>query len=98
MIHIIWEFQITPAHSAEFEKIYGAQGAWVILFKKSKDYYGTTLLKDSNAPFRYLTIDQWENMDAFENFKSQNLNAYTELDSSCVKFILSEKKIGVFGT
>ena len=35
--------------SAEFEKIYGENGAWVKLFQNGSGYLGTELLLDSKA-------------------------------------------------
>lgn len=98
MIHIIWEFQVDSAHIAEFEKNYNAQGAWTILFNQSENYHGTTLLKANNIFCRYLTIDQWDNSVAFEDFKAKHLQAYNDLDLACEKLTLSEKKIGIFGS
>ena len=96
MIHIIWEFQVDPAHIAEFEKNYNAKGTWAILFNRSENYHGTTLLKDNNIFSRYLTIDQWDNFVAFEDFKAKHLKAYNDLDLACEKLTLSENKIGIF--
>jgi hypothetical protein len=96
MIHIIWEFQIDPLQASKFEEIYGSWGAWSLLFQQSKDYHGTTLLKDSTMPGRYFTIDQWAKLDAFESFKAEHINAYNDLDHECEKLILIERKIGIF--
>jgi quinol monooxygenase YgiN len=96
MIHIIWEFQVDPAHIAEFEKNYNTQGAWATLFNQSENYHGTTLLRDNNIFSRYLTINQWDNFVAFEDFKAKHFKAYNDLDLACEKLTLSENKIGIF--
>jgi hypothetical protein len=96
MIHIIWEFQVDPSQIIAFEKNYGPQGAWGILFQQSEDYHGTILLKDNAASGRYLTIDRWNSFAAFENFKAQHFKIYNDLDLICEKLTLTEREIGVF--
>jgi len=96
MIHIIWEFQIDPSQVKAFEEMYGSQGAWALLFQQSEEYHGTTLLKDHIVPNRYFTIDQWNKLDAFESFKAQHIKAYRDLDHTCEKLTIAERKIGVF--
>ncbi|EKD72042.1 MAG: hypothetical protein ACD_46C00025G0007 [uncultured bacterium] len=96
MIYIVWEFQVYPAYVDEFEKNYNAQGTWTTLFNQSENYHGTILLKDKNIFCRYITIDQWDNIAAFEDFKAKHLKAYHDLDLSCEKLTLSEKEIGIF--
>ena len=96
MIHIIWEFQVEPSQVDEFERNYSQQGAWARLFSKSENYHGTLLLKDSNASGRYLTIDRWNSLADFEDFKAQHLKAYDDLDRVCEILTLAEKKMGVF--
>jgi hypothetical protein len=96
MIYIIWEFEVEPSQVALFEEIYSAHGAWALLFSQSKNYHGTTLLKDHAKTARFITIDQWDKIDDFESFKTQHLEAYNNLDQQCEHFTVSEKKIGTF--
>ncbi len=96
MIYIIWEFQVNPQLTSEFEQTYGPQGKWSTLFQKSKNYHGTTLIKDTNKPGRYLTIDSWNQLSDFDQFKKEFSKEYESLDQSCEKLTLSENKIGIF--
>ncbi len=96
MIYIIWEFDVEPSQIALFEEIYSSHGAWTLLFSQSKNYHGTTLLKDHAKPARFITIDRWGKIDDFESFKTQHLEAYNQLDKQCEYFTLAERKIGIF--
>lgn len=96
MIHIIWEYEVDSSQAKTFEEVYGSRGDWVSLFQQSQNYHGTMLLKDHAKPGRYLTIDRWNNIDDFENFKSKNIDSYNKLDHRCDALTLAEKKIGVF--
>ncbi len=98
MVYIIWEFRANESHIAEFEQVYGLQGAWSKLFQKSPGYHGTQLLIDhSTPPGRYFTIDCWKQLDAFEHFKAKFAEKYQMLDKYCENLTQSEQKIGNFG-
>ncbi|MGH8285612.1 MAG: antibiotic biosynthesis monooxygenase family protein [Steroidobacteraceae bacterium] len=67
---------VRPAHEAEFERCYGADGAWVELFRRAPGYIDTRLLKDRSVAGRYITIDRWRNEESFRAFRSQYAQAY----------------------
>ncbi len=96
MVDIIWEFNVEPSQVTAFEEIYGQGGAWVLLFQQSENYHGTSLLKDHDKLGRYLTIDRWDNLVDFENFKDKHIEAYEALDRACENLTLTEKKVGIF--
>ena len=83
MFVIIWEFRVKAEQLAEFEKIYGEDGAWVELFQKQSGYLGTELLHDPQNRERYITIDRWSSSADYEVFLSQSKKDYEELDSQC---------------
>jgi heme-degrading monooxygenase HmoA len=58
MYIIIWEYQVKPDKQAEFEKIYAANGTWAELFKKGTGYLGTELIRSTELPEQYVTIDR----------------------------------------
>jgi quinol monooxygenase YgiN len=87
----IWEFQVKPEGVCAFEEIYGPDGAWAQLFRKSPDYKGTELLCDTEHPGRYLTIDQWTSREALHDFKQAYQTAYSALDKQCES--LTEEEI-----
>ena len=98
MIYIIWEFDVEPSQIKAFEEIYDSRGAWAQLFQRSKSYHGTNLLKDCDKLGRYLSIDQWDVLVDFENFKNEHTEAYEALDRACENLTLSERKLGVFSS
>lgn len=94
MIQILWEFMVREECTAEFEKNYSASGAWAEFFRRSPAYKGTTLL--AGEPGRYITCDQWESLEAYEEFRLANRQEYDELDSRFAAFTVSERRLGVF--
>jgi heme-degrading monooxygenase HmoA len=93
---IIWEFQIKPGLAAEFELIYGSNGAWATLFRKSPEYLGTELVRDLARPGRYLTLDRWTSREALQQFKEENANDYAALDQQCERLTEAETFVGEF--
>ena len=94
MYIIIWEFQVKEGHEAEFEQLYGPDGAWVQLFKQGEDFLGTELLRDVGQPCRYLTLDRWRSRAAYEAFQKRWAETYKELDGRCEGLTEQEVIIG----
>jgi quinol monooxygenase YgiN len=92
----IWEFHLKPDSISAFEGIYGPDGAWAQLFRRSPDYLGTELLRDLNHPGRYLTLDHWISGEALHQFKQDHHAAYDALDTQCESLTEHEALLGEF--
>jgi heme-degrading monooxygenase HmoA len=93
---IIWEFQVKPEAKLAFEQAYGPEGDWAQLFSQSADYRGTQLLRDTNRPGRYLTLDRWASREAFHQFKQDHQADYDAFDQRCEALTSDESLIGEF--
>ncbi len=98
MTAIIWEFRTLPDKAAEFEQAYGPAGDWVGLFGKSKGYRGTELFIDPVNKGRYVTLDRWDSLSAYEEFKSEHQQEYSALDRRFESCMAQELFIGSFVT
>ncbi|MBI2682915.1 MAG: antibiotic biosynthesis monooxygenase [Acidobacteriales bacterium] len=96
MLRIVWEFVARPECAAEFERHYDAQGTWAQLFRRSPHYRETVLYRDRTNANRYLLIDVWESLDAFEAFKRSNKTDYEATDKACAALTLREMRLGYF--
>jgi heme-degrading monooxygenase HmoA len=94
MYVVIWEYQVKEEHLAEFEKIYGTDGAWEELFQKESSYLGTELLRDSRDLHHYLTIDQWASVTDYESFLSDWKEEYEKIDAQCQGLTERETLLG----
>ncbi|HTR25484.1 MAG TPA: antibiotic biosynthesis monooxygenase [Terriglobales bacterium] len=92
----VWEFQVKPQAVAEFERVYGPDGLWAQLFRRSSAYLGTELLRDAGHSGRYLTIDRWTTRDSLRQFKQEFAAEYATLDQQCERLTEVEKLIGDF--
>jgi hypothetical protein len=96
MFLVLWEFEVKPGCERRFESVYGPAGDWAQLFHRDPHYPGTRLLCDVSLPQMYVTVDVWQSQQAYELFKSQNLEAYAALDKTCRDLTVSERFLGSF--
>jgi heme-degrading monooxygenase HmoA len=92
----IWEYRVRPDRVAEFERHYAPNGAWVQLFRRANGYRRTELCRDLNDPLRYVTIDYWDSLAAWQAFRSEFAGEFEELDRRCGAFTSLEREIGRF--
>jgi heme-degrading monooxygenase HmoA len=92
----IWEFVVRDGSNAEFEKVYGADGDWVKLFRRSSGYVKTDLIRDQTNPKRYITIDHWRSRRDYCEFRTVFSAVFEELDKHCEDLTVQESKIGEF--
>jgi heme-degrading monooxygenase HmoA len=96
MIQIIWEFVVRGDAIGQFEQAYGPDGAWVRLFRAHPGFRGTTLLRDTADPRRYVTIDHWETGAHRKRMMAVAKTRYSELDRALADLTESEEEIGTF--
>lgn len=92
----IWRYQVRPERAAEFERVYGPEGAWAALFSEADGYIGTELLRETERAGAYLTIDRWRSHSAQRNFIEARADDYAELDERCRELTVAERQVGAF--
>ncbi|MFI5178112.1 MAG: putative quinol monooxygenase [Vicinamibacterales bacterium] len=92
----LWEFFVASEHAAAFERMYGPAGEWVALFRGEAGYVGTTLQRDRLNPQRYVTIDSWASVEAWERFRAEHAAEFEALDARCRRLTVAEREIGRF--
>jgi len=92
----ICEFRARPGLESEFERIYGPEGDWVQLFRKSKSFIRTELNNDTEARGRYITVDYFTSEPDYLQFLEQFREEYTSLDQRCEAVRASETFLGSF--
>ena len=92
----VWEFRAKHSKEKRFEKVYGPEGDWAQLMKKAEGYMSTQLLRDVVELDRYVTIDQWSSMAAYEKFMDDFRAEYQALDTDCESLTEEENPVGSF--
>ncbi|UCH10538.1 MAG: antibiotic biosynthesis monooxygenase [Fidelibacterota bacterium] len=96
MIEIVREFVVKEEARGQFELAYGPGGAWSRLFARCPGFRGTTLLRDTENPRRYLTIDFWETEAQREEVLAERMAEYSELNAAFTDWTESKTEVGVF--
>ena len=75
----VWSYQVTPEVADDFERHYGAEGSWAVLFSSHDGHLGTELFRGVDTPGRYLTVDRFASEDAWRSFRAAHQVEYDEL-------------------
>ncbi len=99
---MVWEYEVRAGAEAAFEALYGADGAWVALFRTHAGYIGTELLRDAlevaAGGRRYLTIDRWRSAADYDAFLASDRARYAEIDAQGDALTASERRVGRYET
>jgi heme-degrading monooxygenase HmoA len=94
VLALVFSYEVRDA--AEFERVYGPDGEWAEFFRQGRGFVGTELLRDVEAPGRYLVIDRWESADAYNAFVAERREEYIErVDATRFRYD-SELRFGTF--
>jgi heme-degrading monooxygenase HmoA len=96
MVEIVWEFVVKEEARGRFELAYGPGGAWSKLFARCPGFRGTTLLRDTRNPRRYLTIDLWETAAQREQALAERKAEYADLEATFADWTESKTEVGIF--
>jgi heme-degrading monooxygenase HmoA len=97
MVEIVWELVVKEGARGQFELAYGPGGAWSKLFARCPGFRGTTLLRDTKNPRRYLTIDFWETAAQREQALAEREAEYSALEAAFGEWTESRTEVGTFG-
>ena len=84
------------AARGQFELAYGPGGAWSNLCARSPGFRGTTLLRDTNDPQRYLAFDFWDTIAQREQMLVERQAEYADLEAAFSDWTESKREVGVF--
>jgi heme-degrading monooxygenase HmoA len=96
MIEIVCEFVVKEEARGQFELAYGPGGAWSKLFAQCPGFRGTTVLRDTKDPRRYLTIDLWDTLAQREQMLAERKAEYSNLEAAFADWTESRTEVGIF--
>lgn len=89
----VWEYDVGEAAAADFERIYGANGAWAQLFSSSEGFEGTELFASVSTTGRYLTVDRFRDEASWRQFQDEHREAYLALDTESEGLTVAEREL-----
>jgi hypothetical protein len=96
MIEIVCEFVVKEEARGQFELAYGPGGAWSKLFAQCPGFRGTTLLRDTRNPRRYLAIDLWDTEAERGQALVERQDDYARLEAAFEEWTESRTEVGAF--
>src|SRR3954454_9531205 len=95
MVSIVWQFNVKRGREAEFEQLYGADGERTTMNRHTREYLGSSFLRDQSEPSRYLVIEYWSEMLVAEQHNSFRPAALIALDGAEPGLLESTEPLGV---
>ena len=89
----VWEYEVADSAAADFERVYGAQGAWAQLFSSSDGFEGTELFASVSHSGRYLTVDRFRDGASWQRFQAEHRDAYLALDAETSGLTVWEREL-----
>ncbi len=80
----------------EFRAAYGPEGDWAQFFRQGQGYIGTELLHDVEEPERFLVIDRWESIEAYNTFIAEHQAEYLRRSDETRFYYVQELRFGTF--
>jgi heme-degrading monooxygenase HmoA len=93
MYCVVWEYEVNAQNADRFEAVYGSDGAWAKLFRRSDDYRGTDLLRGVARPGLYVTVDRWRSQGAYVAFLAEHAQEYAGIDAQCDALTVRETRL-----
>ena len=96
MIAVVWQFEVVEGKEDDFERFYGADGAWTAISRRSRSFLGSSFLKDLAQPERYLVVEYWSEMVVYERHHTDFADEVTELEQRRATLVSVMRPLGLF--
>ena len=96
MVEIVCEYLVREQSRGQFELAFGPGGAWSKLFSRSPGFRGTTVMRDTNDPRRYLTIEVWDSGDQRDQALVAGQDGYAGLLAAIDEWTETRNELGTF--
>ena len=95
MIAMVWQFDVKPGREADFERLYGADGEWTNVSRRSRSFLGSSFLRDFSSP-RYVLIEYWSEMLPYEKHYAAMRDELAALEKSRQEMLDGAVPLGLF--
>jgi quinol monooxygenase YgiN len=96
VIAVVWQFDVLPGKNDEFERLYGADGPWTALSRRSRSFLGSSFLKDLAQPSRYLVVEYWSEMVVYERHHADFEDEVQQLEQQRQALLRQSVPLGLF--
>ena len=96
MIAIMWQFDVKNGCETAFEQLYGVDGEWTAMNRRTRSYLGSSFLRDQNRPSRYIVIEYWSEMIVHEHHRTFHAAAIASVEERSTTLVDSVEPLGIF--
>jgi heme-degrading monooxygenase HmoA len=96
VIAVVWQFDVREGKEDEFERFYGADGAWTAISRRSRSFLGSSFLKDLAQPERYVVVEYWSEMLVYERHHADFADEVVELEQQRDALVSLMRPLGLF--
>jgi quinol monooxygenase YgiN len=96
VVAVVWRFDVKAGKAEEFERLYGADGEWTQLSRRSRSFLGSSFLRDLAAETRYMLVEYWSEMVVYERHLADLQDEVERLAAERESLVETAEAIGVF--
>jgi hypothetical protein len=96
VVAVVWQFDIRSDAANDFEHLYGADGPWTTLSRRSRSFLGSSFLRDMGSETRYLLVEYWGEMVVYEKHLADFGDELKELEEQRARLVERMETVGVF--
>jgi quinol monooxygenase YgiN len=96
VVAVVWQIDVRPEATSEFEHLYGADGAWTKLSRRSRSFLGSSFLRDIGSSNRYLLVEYWGEMVVYEKHLADFGDQLKALEDKRAQIVERMETVGVF--
>ena len=96
MIALVWQFEIEPGKTAEFEKFFGAGGPWAEIARRDRAYLGASFIRNLGDPIQYMLTEYWSEIVVYQRHHHLFESDFVLLEEQRAALVKSVIPLGVF--
>jgi quinol monooxygenase YgiN len=96
VIALVWQFKVQPGREAAFEGFVGAEGPWQALSRRSRSCLGSSFMRDTAQPTRYLVVEYWSEMLVYEKHQADYSDDVEALEQERNQLLEEMSLLGIF--
>ena len=96
MIAVMWQFDVKKGREEEFETLYGANGDWTTLNRRTRSYLGSSFLRDQNESSRFLLIEYWSEMLVYEQHRASRSPMIDAVETRRAELVDAMVPLGIY--
>jgi quinol monooxygenase YgiN len=96
VIALVWQFDVKAGRNEEFEALYGADGPWTSLSRRSRSFLGSSFMRDLAISNRYLVIEYWSEMVVYERHHADFEDEVQALERQRAELLEASLPLGLF--